>query len=207
MDRRLSWALPILLVLGCKPKPPKMPDEGDRATTTDYGDAAYATSIAPIQVCEHLARMVAGETGVLDPQIDPSTMAACDQELNIEAAMRGTANWNEIAACVLQAKTEADLNTCDENHPMPAGPNGLGEADTQRERAVCEHMLDIVMLDTAAELGTELPPLSDKERQELSDECVNSFLAEQRPNLEPSIYDQLLTCIANAQTGADMQGC
>ena len=201
MYRRLAWALPALLVLGCKPKPPQIPDEVEETPTADYGEAAYATSIPPIQVCEHLARMVAAEAGVLDPQIDPNTMVACDKELNIEAAMRGTANWNEIAACVLQAQTEADLDACDQQHPLPAAAN------SERERSVCEHMLEVVMQETATELGTQIPPLSDQDRRELGDECVEELLTEQRPNLAPSEYEQMITCIANAQTGAQMQQC
>lgn len=207
MDRRLAWTLPALLVLGCKPSPPQVPEDGDQTTGVHYGEAAYATSITPIQVCEHLARMVATEAGVLDPQLDPSTMAACDQELEIEAAMRGTANWNDIASCVLQAHTEPELDACDKEYPIPAGPQGWSEADIEQERAVCEHMLEVVMHETAAELGTQIPPLSDGERRGLSTECVESFLLDQRPNLDPSAYQQLLTCIANAQTGPQMQDC
>jgi hypothetical protein len=207
MYRRLAWALPALLVLGCKPKPPQIPDDEDRATSSGYGDAAYATGIQPIQVCEHLARMAAAEAGVLDPQIDPSTMAACSRELDIEAATRGTANWNEIASCVLRAQTDVDINDCDETHPMPTGPTSWDRADTERERIVCEHMLEIIMYEAAAELGTGAPPLSEQDRRELSDECVESFMAEQRPNLDAGAYEQLLTCIADAQSGAQMQTC
>ncbi|PRP93404.1 hypothetical protein ENSA5_43030 [Enhygromyxa salina] len=212
MRARFVWVLPaaMLGLMACKPKPPKVPDDEPKATgASGYGDAAYSTGIAPIQVCEHLAAMVAAEAGIPDPQIDPSMMAECERELSIEAATRGTSNWNEVAGCVLEAQTEADINYCDRTYPLPGSGSAASPApsgDDSRERRVCEHMFEIVMIEATAELG-EAPQITASERRQLSDECVATLVQEERPNRDAASYDQLLSCIGAANSGAEMERC
>lgn len=112
--QRLAWALPVLLIFtGCKPDATDAPDAG--SSSSDSGDA----SILPIEICQHLARIVAAEAGVRDAQIDPRIMTECEQDLSLEAGIRGTDNWNALAACVLESRDKADLDTCDQFYPMP----------------------------------------------------------------------------------------
>ncbi|WP_146158780.1 hypothetical protein [Enhygromyxa salina] len=201
LTRRLAW---VLLALGCKPAPSRAPEPDSRKTTADYGDAAYATSIQPIRVCEHLARMVAAEAGRA-PQFDPVVMETCAHELSIEAATRGSADWRSVAACVLEAETGDEVDDCDRRYPMPSAASGSG--DTDRERAVCDHMFDVVMRETAEELGSGGLRFSEGERRALTDECVESFVVDHRPELDAVSYEQLLACLASAQTGVQMQEC
>jgi hypothetical protein len=146
---RLVWALPLLVsVVACKAK--QEPDLAEPSERSGYGDLAWAQSgpgIQPLAVCEHLARMVAAEAGVSAQDLDPRMIRECEADLSIEASARGTDNWNAIASCVLQARTDADIDFCDRSHPMPGvvgpRPNPTGAPLGQRELAVCDHMIQI----------------------------------------------------------------
>jgi hypothetical protein len=218
MNSRLAWVLPALLAIAaCKSKASQPPDAraGESSETpSGYEEAAYSTAIAPLQVCEHLAHMVAAEAGVSDPQIDPQMMAECERELTIEAAARGTSNWNGVAGCVLEARTGAELDACDRKYPLPsqapppgsAASAGSPTGDDSRERAACANMMEIIMLETAAEMGA-VPEVTDAELAQLSDDCVNVLITEQRPNLSPADYGALLSCISSATTGDQIRQC
>ncbi|KIG16289.1 hypothetical protein DB30_04749 [Enhygromyxa salina] len=206
MCRRWVLMLSAVFVLACKREPSHQPNADARPSTSHYGEAAFATSVQPMQVCEHLARMFEAENGHPEAKVDPRLLADCDHELRIEAATRGSANWNEIATCVLQAQTDDELEACDQRYPMPGNATAL-PASTEREQAACDHMFDIVMQETAEELGTAPPTISAQERQDLTDECVELFMVEHRPNLDDDSYARLLGCLTHAETGIQMQQC
>lgn len=212
MPRSAVWGL-LLLVTACQKQPTEAPeDERGPSSRVGYGELAWqeSTSIQPREVCQHLANMVAAEAGMSEAPIDPQMMAECEAELGVEAGIRGTDNWNAIAGCVLQARTEADIDYCDRTYPMPAqagaqpGPGMV--AVSERELEVCEHMIEILMLESAAEMGA-VPSLTREERQELVDECAQVMAAEQKPTRSPDEYERMLGCIEAAQTSDQMRAC
>lgn len=205
MDSRSIWALSALLTLvGCKPKP-QLPVEGP-GTTDAYGEATQSgdpASIRPLEVCESLMRVAAAEAGVSDPQVDSGLLAECERELGIEAATRGSDNWNSLAGCVLRASSGADIEACDRANPMPGD---AAPSQVTRERIACENMLAIFEVEVSLEMG-EQPPMTDAERTELVDECIAALLEEERPNLSPEDYDLLLRCVASAGDGEQLRAC
>jgi hypothetical protein len=216
MQTRLVWAL-LLATVACKNQPSEPPEQQPRSSPrSGYGELAWTepTSIQPIEVCEHLTRMVAAEAGVSDPPIDPKLMADCESELAVEAGIRGTDSWNAIASCVLQARTKADIDYCDRTYPMPSQgrsqpgsqPGYEVHAVSERELVVCEHMIEVLMLESAAELGA-VPTLTVEERQALVDECAQTLAFEQKPALSPAEYEQMLGCIADAESSDQMRAC
>jgi hypothetical protein len=208
------WALPLILsVVACKAK--QEPDLATPSERSGYGEAAWAESgsgIQPRAVCEHLARMVAAEAGVSEHDLDPGMLRECEADLAIEAGARGTDNWNAIAACVLQARTDADIDLCDRSHPMPgaassgpsASPSGAPLGD--RELAVCDHMIQIFEAESEAETG-EPPPLVGSDRQDLVDECARTLAFEQNPQLDAEAYEQMLQCIEGASSSQQLRTC
>lgn len=219
MHQRLAWALallPLALLAGCKVEPSEEPAPPRRsALTSGYDARAFQAqaSIRPLDVCEHLARMVAAEAGIGEQPVDAQMMAQCEAELSMEAGVRGTDNWNDIAACVLAAGDEADLDGCEQRYPLPAGPGGPGApssggtpGDLLREREVCEHMIQVILRDGAAEQG-EAPQLSAEEFLGLREQCVGSLVEEQRPYLPPEDYALMLDCITRAESGAQLRAC
>jgi hypothetical protein len=207
----LIWLLPVLLApLACKKQPTQDP-ESEAPATAGYGSLAWTDerSVQPREVCEHLARMVALEAGLAEPPIDPTMMAECETELGIEAGIRGTDNWNDIAHCVLEARTEADIDRCDRNYPLPNQAGSGADAPAavaERELSVCAHMIEILMLESAAETG-EVPPLSSADRRGLVEDCAASLTYEQRPGMNPDAYEAMLGCIERAQTSEQMRSC
>ncbi len=219
MQPRLSWALPLLLaIVACKEQPTEAPEDGPSSSPAGYGELAWSESapsrsIDPREVCEHLARMVAAEAGMSEAPIDPEMMADCEAELRIEAGVRGTDNWNDVANCVLQARTGADIDYCNRTYPLPGsvpgqpgpGPNPGGSV-TERELLACDHMIEILMLESAAEMG-EAPQLTSEEREALVGECARALAFEQRPQLSPDEYERMLVCIESAQSSEQMRAC
>lgn len=199
--------LALAAIGGCKAKPSDPPAHATQARR-GYADA-YATgasSIAPIEVCMHLAGMAAAEAGVSEPQFDPQLISECERELTVEAAVRGSENWNGMAACVLQARSGPDIDECNRAHPLPS-PEAQGlPGEGSRERAACDHLVELLLLETAAESG-EVPMLSNEDRLGLSNECMATLLDEQQPNLSPADYDALLTCLLDARSSEQIQAC
>lgn len=224
MRRPAVWALPLLLVTACKKQPTEAPeDERSSSSRSGYDDRAWneSPSVQPREVCEHLARMVAAEAGMSEVPVDPQMMAECESELGVEAGIRGTDNWNAIAGCVLQARTEADIDYCDRTYPMPSqggpsqgGPSQGGSPGTSydlsavsdREFAVCEHMIEVLILESAAEMGA-VPSLTPEERRSLVDECAGTLVFEQKPAQSPDAYEHMISCIEAAQTSDQMRAC
>jgi hypothetical protein len=211
MYGRLAWALPALVALaGCKAKSTEPPESSGPSGQTEsrrgYTDA-YTTggTIAPLDICMHLAGLAAAEAGVDEPQFDPQLIADCERELALEAAARGSENWNGMAACVLQARNGPDIDECNRAHPLPNQTRVLPGAGS-REQEACDHLVELVLLETAAEHG-EVPIVSSEERQGLRDECMAALVDEQQPNLSPADYDALLTCLIGAQTSEQIQAC
>ena len=213
---RLVWVLPLLL-LGCKKRESEAPEDPGFAETNGYGSQPWTESstagVQPLAVCEHLARMVAAEAGVSELDLDPRMIQECEAELAIEANVRGTENWNAIANCVLQARSEADIDFCDRSYPMPGnagpGPSGPGPSGPpvgERELAVCDHMIEVFMLESAAETG-EVPEVTRDERDAVVQECAAALVLEQAPALGPAEYERLLGCIEQARSSAQMQAC
>jgi hypothetical protein len=203
----LGLGLALVALGGCKPKPPDEPTHAPEARR-GYTDAytAGTSSVAPIEVCMHLAGMAAAEAGVSEPEFDPKLIADCERELTLEAAVRGSENWNGMAACVLQARSGPDIDACNLAHPLPnPEARGLPGADS-RERAACDHLVELLLLETAAENG-EVPMLSHEERGGLINECMVTLLDDQQPNLSPADYDALLTCLLDARSSEQIQGC
>jgi hypothetical protein len=203
----LGLALALVALVGCKPKPSDEPTHAPEARR-GYTDAytAGASSIAPIEVCMHLAGMAAAEAGVSEPQFDPQLLADCERELALEAAVRGSENWNGMAACVLQSRSGPDIDACNLAHPLPK-PDAQGlPGEDSRERAACDHLVELLLLETAAESG-DVPMLSNEERLGLSNECMVTLLDEQQPNLSPADYDALLTCLLDARSSEQIQSC
>jgi len=216
MYERLVWALPLLASLGCKPKPSEEPEAPrSPSVSADYSAQAFRApaSIQPIELCEHLARMVAAEAGVAGQPIDPQMMADCETELSMEAALRGTDNWNAIAACVLASRNDADLDQCDRRFPLPDDAGDRGDSgdlaefgDLFLERETCGHMIEILLRDSA---GQQAPPpeLSEDELAGLREQCVSSLVRDQRPYLRPDDYVEMLECIGRAESGAQLHEC
>lgn len=196
-----------MVASGCKAKPADSPADATRARR-GYSDAytASVSSIAPIEICMHLAGLAAAEAGVSEPQFDPQLLAECERELAVEAAVRGSDNWNGMAACVLQARSGPEIDACNRAHPLPA-PEAQGlPGEGSRERAACDHLVELLLLETAAESG-EVPMLSSEERVGLSNECMATLLDEQQPNLSPADYDALLSCLIDARSSEQIQAC
>lgn len=203
----LALALALVWIGGCKAKPSDAPAHASESRR-DYADAYTegVRSIAPVEICMHLAGMAAAEAGVSEPQFDPQLIAECERELAVEAAVRGSENWNGLATCVLQARSGPDIDECNRAHPLPAPESqGLPGAGS-RERAACDHLVELLLLETAAESG-DVPVLSSEERLGLSNECMAALLDEQQPNLSPADYDALLTCLIDARSSEQIQGC
>ncbi len=223
MRSRLVRALPSLLVplvlVACKGRRSEPPEPGPEPVAgygslawTEAEAAAPTPAIRPIEVCEHLARMVAAEFGDEAPPIDLRMLAECESDLAVEAGLRGTDNWNAIAGCVLAARTEADIDACDRRHPMPAqsGPAadepGAGEPGVgERELQVCAHMIDIFMLESAAESG-EVPQLTRADRDELERGCAES-LSQEQPARGGADYERMLACIEQARSSEQLRAC
>jgi hypothetical protein len=200
-------ALVALALASCKAKPSEAP-EPTSESRRDYTNA-YSGSVAaipPIEICMHLAGMAAAEAGVSEPQFDPQLIADCERELSLEAAVRGSDNWNSMAACVLDARSGPDLDACNRAHPLPQPEDQGLPGEGSRERAACEHLVELVLLETAAEQG-EVPMIANEERRGLVDECVAVLVDEQAPNLSPADYDALLTCLLDARTSEQIQTC
>jgi hypothetical protein len=200
-------ALVLVSIGGCKAKPSDAPEHAtdDRR---GYAEAytAGASSIAPIEICMHLAGMAAAEAGVSNPQFDPLLLADCERELTVEAAVRGSENWNGMAACVLQARSGPDIDACNVAHPLP-DPDAQGlPGEGSREQVVCDHLVELLLLETAAESG-EVPMLSSEERKGLRDECMVTLLDDQQPNLSPGEYQVLLTCLLATRSSEQIQAC
>jgi hypothetical protein len=220
MHERLVWALPLLLSLvGCKPKPTEEPDEPrGPSLSADYSAQAFQapTSIQPVELCEHLARMVAAEAGVPNQPIDPQMMAECETELTMEAALRGTDNWNDIAACVLASRNEAELDQCDRRFPLPGDMGDMGDmgergepgdlGDLSLEREICEHMIEVLLRD-GAEQQAAPPELREDELLGLREQCARSLVLDQRPYLRPDDYLEMLQCIGRAESSAQLHDC
>jgi hypothetical protein len=200
-------ALALVALGGCKPKPSDEPQHASEARH-GYTDAytAGASSVAPIEVCMHLAGLAAAEAGVSEPEFDPNLIADCERELSLEAAARGSENWSGMAACVLQARNGPDIDACNLAHPMPnPETRSLPGADS-RERAVCDHLVELVLLETLAE-NEALPMISHEERSELIDECMVTLRDDHQPSLHPADYDALLTCLLDARSSEQIQAC
>jgi hypothetical protein len=211
-SKLIRSALPALVALalaGCKAKQPSEPPERTSEPRRGYADAAYGNgvvSIPPLEICMHLAGLAAAEAGVIEPQFDPQLIADCERELALEAAVRGSENWNAMATCVLAARGGPDLDECNRAHPLPA-PQAQGlPGEGSRERAACDHLVELVLLETAAEQG-EVPDIASAERRGLVDECVAVLVDEQQPNLSPADYDALLTCLLDARSSEQIQAC
>lgn len=207
----LVLALASIALGGCKKtKPSDEPTHATEESRRGYADA-YTTgdrSIAPLDICMHLAGLAAAEAGVSDPQFDPQLIADCERELTLEAAVRGSENWNGLAACVLQARNGPDIDECNRAHPLP-DPDAQGlplPGQGSRERAACEHVVELLLLETAAESG-EVPMISSEERLGLTNECIATLLDDQKPNLSPADYDALLTCLLDARSSEQIQAC
>lgn len=193
--------LVLLLVPGCK-RDTQTPEDG----ASSSGSRRVAKrAVAPMEVCEHLANMAADEAGLRKPEIDAQLMRECESELTLEAGMRGTDNWNAFGRCVLDSRSEAELQHCNITHPLP-GPAGLVASDGARELEVCEHMIEVLMLESAAESG-EVPQMSADERSKVEEECARSLVAEQKPQRSDAAYHEMLDCIELAQTTELMRAC
>jgi hypothetical protein len=194
---------------GCKTgKPSDSPEPAATESHHGYTDA-YASSVAsipPVEICMHLAGLAAAEAGVIEPQFDPQLIADCERELSLEAAVRGSENWNAMAACVLQSRSGPDLDDCNRAHPLPDRQAQRLPGEGSRERAACEHLVELVLLETAAEQG-EVPVVPIEERRGLVDECMVVLVEEQQPNLSPADYDALLTCLIDAASSEQIQTC
>lgn len=198
----LASALALLLVPGCKRQHSQAAEHEPSASSSRR---VAKRSIEPIEICQHLAKLAAKQAGLRKPAIDERLMNECESELTIEAAMRGTDNWNTFGDCVLRSRSEAELAHCNLTHPMP-GPGGLVASDGSRELEVCEHMIEVLMLESAAATG-EVPRLSADERDALEQECARSLLTEQKPQRSDHAYHEMLDCIALAQTSELMRAC
>jgi hypothetical protein len=111
-----------------------------------------------------------------------------------------------MATCVLEARSGPDLDACNRDHPVPelTAPEPAGT--DSRERLVCDHLVELLLLETAAESG-EVPMLSGEERRELVGECVTTLLEERRPIVSPADYDALLACLIDARSSRHIQSC
>lgn len=199
--------LALVALGGCKAKPTEEPTHATESRR-GYGEAytAGVSEIPPIEICMHLAGLAAAEAGVSEPQFDPQLLADCERELTLEAAVRGSENWNGMAACVLQAHSGPDIDQCNLAHPLP-NPEAQGlPGEDSRERAACDHLVELLLLESAAESG-EVPMISHEERLGLTNECMVTLLDEQQPNLSPADYDALLTCLIDARTSEQIQAC
>jgi hypothetical protein len=198
----------ILALAGCKKAKPSDAPEPTAESRRSYSDAYgnSAGSIPPIEICMHLVRLAAAEAGVVEPQFDPQLIAECERELTLEAAARGSENWNSMAACVLQSRSRPDLDDCNRAHPLPDAQARSLPGEGSRERAACDRLVELVLLETAAEQG-EVPVVSNEERRGLVDECMVVLLDEQQPNLSPADYDLLLTCLIEATSSEQIRSC
>ncbi|HVH97235.1 MAG TPA: hypothetical protein VM869_00930, partial [Enhygromyxa sp.] len=185
MRTRLVWALTLLLLPGCK-RGTQAPEDGGSSASDSRRVAKRA--ITPLEVCEHLAKMAADEAGLRKPEIDAQLMRECESELALEAGMRGTDNWNAFGDCVLGSRSEAELQHCNASYPLP-GPAGLVASDGSRELEVCEHMIEVMMLETAAQSG-EVPQMTADGRSKLEEECARSMVAEQKPQRSDAAYQE-----------------
>jgi hypothetical protein len=154
----------------------------------------------------HLAGMAAAEAGVGEPQFDPQLLAECERELAVEAAARGSENWNGMATCVLEARSGPDIDACNLAHPLPAAAAHEPSGTDSGERLVCDHLVELLLLETAAESG-EVPMLSSDERRELVGECVMTLIEGRRPMVSPAEYDALLACLIDTRSSRDIQSC
>jgi hypothetical protein len=190
-------ALALLVTLvGCKQRRSEAPEHDSSASATPDSKR----NIKPAEVCKHLAHVAATEAGTRDSAIDRDLLDACEAEVAIEAGVRGTDNWNEFARCVLASRNPEDLELCNHLYPLPQpGPGS-------RELAVCEHLIEVLMLETAAQSG-QVPQLTAEERERIEDDCARSLVLEQKPQRSPEAYEQMLDCMAGAQTRELMRAC
>jgi hypothetical protein len=215
MRTRFVSALPILLVLvtasSCKRGSSEAPDD-EPPPRKGYGDLMWSesTSIQPLEVCQHLGEVVAAEAGQPGTPIDPNLLANCEADMRIEAGLRGTDGWNAMASCVMNSTTAADIDYCDRTNPLPEQGGGSGGprnvAVGERELGACDHVIDILMLETAAASG-EVPPLTIDERRSLVQECAEALVLEQEPVLSPADYERLLECMETAESSVALRDC
>jgi hypothetical protein len=198
MRTRFVWALALLVpLLGCKQRRTEAPEHGSSSSSARAGTWR---NIKPADVCKHLAHVAASEAGTRDSAIDRELLHKCEAEVAIEAGVRGTDNWNDFAQCVVASRNRDDLELCHHLYPLPQpGPGS-------KELQVCEHMIEVLMLESAAQSG-EVPQLSAEERQAIEDECARSLVLEQKPTRSPEQYDKMLDCMAVAQTRELMRAC
>lgn len=204
MRTRLAGALALLLILpSCKKD--RDSNTPDSSTSSSSSRRVAKRGVKPLEICEHLANMAAAEVGLREPPIDEQLMNECESELTIEAGIRGTDNWNEFGSCVLDSRDQAELEHCNRSYPMP-GQVAVVASDGSRELEVCEHMIEVLMLENAAETG-EVPTLTPDERAAVVEECARSFVAEQKPTRSDGAYHRMLDCIELAQSSEHMRAC
>lgn len=204
MQTRLVGALALLLILpSCKKDRSSHAPESN--TSSSSSRRVAKRGVKPIEICEHLASMAAAEVGLRESVIDERLMNECESEVAIEAGVRGTDNWNAYGSCVLDSRNAAELERCDLSYPMP-GQVAVVASDGSRELEVCEHMIEVLMLETAAETG-EVPTLTKDERDAVEQECARSLVAEQKPTRSDAAYRRMLDCIELAQSSEHMRAC
>ena len=206
-DERVSWrgrssvalfGLTLLLATSCRKASAEdsQAPEGERAHTpsAEQAFAGASGTPTPAMLCDHVLGMMMRETGT---QMSPDMPEL--QELRVDCVREGEQNramvgediYAEQARCVLAAESYDDLALC----------AGDGAAEAPPPRVVCDHVIDLMLL----ELGDEASAMPRAEIEDLRRECVTSASEERRDNPEDYAFEA--HCVLSARRLDDLDRC
>lgn len=164
----------------------------------------------PEDVCRRLSELALADIGPVDPSIQQETIAMCAEQMRGEQQARTPESWDGVARCVVAARTDADIDRCDQLYPPPGGaaPSQPGTGGAQEEE-VCANMLAVFAVEIAMEAqdaGEPVPELTEADIEQAFGECLDT-LAEARQGLASPDYQALLGCLGNAGSGPAMEAC
>lgn len=147
-----------------------------------------------VRVCQHVV-------AVADPSA-PVDAEDCLRSYQIAQVFRTLPDWKTFAACVEAAKGRAAIDSCER-----ATPKAFVEIEAYPlESRICLHLFALTIVE---ELGAD-PQLDASELaefEEVLDECVTSFVEEERSERSPAEYVEMLACIDTASTSAAVESC
>lgn len=178
------------------------PERRERARSLNHhGDPEASGQSAPIpytqevlMICAHL------ETLAQDDEREDSD--ACLRRHRVARVFRTPEGWEALADCILAgADAEAVTSCWAGNEALIAGD----EAHPLQSR-VCMHVFAVTLLE---EFGPE--PLLDAagvvEFEPLLDDCIETFVQEQRDARDPAAYADMMTCVGTARSSAAIEAC
>ena len=184
------------------PTPWTPPERTDASASHEFAmfgmPEPVAHTLDVISICAHLG---SGDF-ITDSETDPAFDARCRSHYRIAQVFRTIGDWKSLVACLMVTADDAGVADC--KHATPASVVGI--AEHPRESVVCMHLFALSIVE---ELGPEpmLEPARLAEFGPLVSDCVDSLVAEERAEREPSEYLTMLECVEAAQSTAVAEVC